>query len=403
MSAWNNFPNTYPINQLANFAVFPTGGVPPYSFSLASGSLPTGVALDRATGKFTGAPTAITSGNASVQVTDSVGAKTFSYLYYSVVASKGRNDSIQTATLFQSNVSASLSPYLDPPDKAPLAADSDYYKLVSMAGSTIHLTMQAQGGPIDPVIEVLDANGLRFSTCNSADYTATNYSSACINDEDGQGGHNAALDYKVPGNPGDIVNSYVHAFDWSGNARPDMFYYLSQSGAVQPVDLQLRAARTFPFNYPIYMPYISNGTWSLDSGTLPDGLSISATGVLSGTPTTDGTYSFRLKVVDSSTSLVDYVNVTMQINDPVKITSSATLPTVCVNQFFQFTHTTSGGTPPLFWNINYSNWPFFFNPTTGMSAGSTSTAGNFTATISVIDGAGSTDAQNISLTVQNCP
>jgi large repetitive protein len=403
LSAWNNFPNSYPINQPANFAVFPTGGTPPYSFNLASGSLPTGVALDQATGKFTGTPTAMTSGNASVQVTDSVGAKTFSYLYYSVVAPKGRNDSIQTATLFQSNVSASLSPYLDPPDKAPLAADSDYYKLVSMAGSTIHLSMQAQGGNIDPVIEVLDANGIRFSTCNSVDYTATNYSSPCINDEDGQSAHNSALDYKVPGNPGDIVNSYVHAFDWSGNARPDMYYYLAQNGAVQPLNLQLTAARTFPYSYSISMPYIFNGTWSLDSGTIPDGLSISATGVISGTPTTAGAYSFRLKVLDPHTSVVDYVYVTMQIYDPVKITSSATLPTVCVNQYFTFTATTSGGTPPFYWNLNYSNWPFFFNPTNGVISGSTSTAGNFTTTISVIDGSGSSDAQNISLTVQNCP
>jgi hypothetical protein len=213
-------------------------------------------------------------------------------------------------------VSASLSPYIDPPDKAPLAADNDYYKLVSMAGSTIHLSMQAQGGPIDPVIEVLDANGIRLSTCNSVDYTATNYSSACINDEDGQGGHNAALDYKVPGNPGDIVNSYVHAFDWSGNARPDVFYSLTQSGNAEPTFLQLPATHGWVYSYQLISPYaLTNGAnWTVDSGSLPPGLTLSSAGVISGTPTTAGTYQFRLKVTDTVVQTqVYYVFVTMQV------------------------------------------------------------------------------------------
>jgi hypothetical protein len=41
-------------------------------------------------------------------------------------------------------------------------------------------------------------------------------------------------------------------------------------------------------------------TWSLASGTLPTGLSLSAAGVLSGTPTVPGTYSFQIEVTDSS-------------------------------------------------------------------------------------------------------
>jgi Putative Ig domain len=41
-------------------------------------------------------------------------------------------------------------------------------------------------------------------------------------------------------------------------------------------------------------------TWSLASGTLPAGLSLSAAGVISGTPATAGTSSFTVKVTDSS-------------------------------------------------------------------------------------------------------
>ena len=42
-------------------------------------------------------------------------------------------------------------------------------------------------------------------------------------------------------------------------------------------------------------------TWSLASGSLPFGLSLATNGMISGTPVATGTYSFAVKVVDSST------------------------------------------------------------------------------------------------------
>lgn len=40
-------------------------------------------------------------------------------------------------------------------------------------------------------------------------------------------------------------------------------------------------------------------TFSLNSGTMPPGLSISSGGIISGTPTTIGTYTFVIRVIDS--------------------------------------------------------------------------------------------------------
>jgi len=42
-------------------------------------------------------------------------------------------------------------------------------------------------------------------------------------------------------------------------------------------------------------------TWSLDSGSLPPGLSLNSSGTISGTPTTAGTYTFMVEAEDSST------------------------------------------------------------------------------------------------------
>jgi hypothetical protein len=41
---------------------------------------------------------------------------------------------------------------------------------------------------------------------------------------------------------------------------------------------------------------ISPYTWSVSSGTLPAGLSLSSAGVISGTPTVEGPYSFSVQV-----------------------------------------------------------------------------------------------------------
>ena len=40
-------------------------------------------------------------------------------------------------------------------------------------------------------------------------------------------------------------------------------------------------------------------TWSVHSGTLPPGLSLSSAGAITGTPTAAGTFHFTLKVVDA--------------------------------------------------------------------------------------------------------
>jgi hypothetical protein len=41
-------------------------------------------------------------------------------------------------------------------------------------------------------------------------------------------------------------------------------------------------------------------TWSLDTGTLPDGVTLSAAGELSGTPGASGTFHFAVRSTDSS-------------------------------------------------------------------------------------------------------
>jgi len=55
-------------------------------------------------------------------------------------------------------------------------------------------------------------------------------------------------------------------------------------------------------------------TWSITSGTLPAGLTLSVDGVISGTPTTAGTSNFTIQVSDSSTPVTsDTQDFTIQV------------------------------------------------------------------------------------------
>jgi uncharacterized repeat protein (TIGR01451 family) len=68
------------------------------------------------------------------------------------------------------------------------------------------------------------------------------------------------------------------------------------SAPAPAVDSGKNYAPTSPFPVIDTTPF----TWTVDSGTLPPGLSLSSGGAITGTPTAAGTYNFTLRVVDST-------------------------------------------------------------------------------------------------------
>lgn len=106
-------------------------------------------------------------------------------------------------------------------------------------------------------------------------------------------------------------------------------------------------------------------TWAIASGLLPSGLSInSSTGVISGTPTTAGTYNFTVSVRDNATVVETAIQaLSIIISDPdaapQPLNVVGSTRTFNVNSLINESLTPSdiGGTPPYSWSLLTGNVP----------------------------------------------
>ena len=128
-------------------------------------------------------------------------------------------------------------------------------------------------------------------------------------------------------------------------------------------------------------------TWALASGTLPPGLTISASGVISGTPTVLGTTTFKVQVTDSQTptAAVDVASKSVTVNSPLAITTSS-LTGGSVNVPYTASLAASGGVPPYTWSITSGSLPTGLTlSSSGFISGTPTTQGTSTFTVQVSD------------------
>ena len=126
-------------------------------------------------------------------------------------------------------------------------------------------------------------------------------------------------------------------------------------------------------------------TWSVSAGMLPAGLTLdSATGALSGSATTPGTYSFTLQLADAAKNITTR-SFALLVVAPVKITIS-TLPDGVVNAAYSTSVTATGGLGALTWSVSAGTLPGGLTlSSSGSLTGSVTTAGSYTFTITVRD------------------
>ena len=84
--------------------------------------------------------------------------------------------------------------------------------------------------------------------------------------------------------------------------------------------------------------------WAAGSGTLPAGLALSSSGVLSGTPSASGDYSVAVVVADAGKPQVQAMRTFSLTVAPAKLAiTSSSLPAGTVRQAYNFAATAAGG------------------------------------------------------------
>ena len=144
--------------------------------------------------------------------------------------------------------------------------------------------------------------------------------------------------------------------------------------------------------------------WSVSTGTLPPGLTLNpSTGLLSGTPTTAGSYSFSVLVTDSSGQTAGNA-VTLPIAAPLALAAPAA-PAGEVGVAYAYALSGTGGVVPYVWSVTAGSLPggITLNASTGMLSGTPTAAGGFTATVQVRDALGQSVTRTLAATVVGRP
>ncbi len=147
---------------------------------------------------------------------------------------------------------------------------------------------------------------------------------------------------------------------------------------------QLTATLVTALPPPAGSPLASNATWSVASGTLPPGVTLSATGLLSGTPTTEGSYTFVVRA-ELDPSRFDTETETLVVRQALTVSGQAPARSE-VGVRYSAQLTASGGTGTFTWSLAGGSLPTGVTlAPSGSIAGTPRASGRFPFTAKVTD------------------
>jgi uncharacterized repeat protein (TIGR03803 family) len=203
----------------------------------------------------------------------------------------------------------------------------------------------------------------------------------------------AAFTIKVADNVGDSTTANLSIV--VSTAPLQVSTTLLETGSVgTPYSTTLQATGGTP-------PY----AWSLNSGSLPAGLSLSSAGIISGKPTTQAISSFTVKVTDSASNTAKQALSTAVYGSTIVRITTASLPNWTVGQPYSQTLAATSGTKPYTWSVYSGTLPagLSINATTGVISGTPTTVGTSNFFIAVKGAGNYTATAQFSITISAAP
>ncbi len=148
-------------------------------------------------------------------------------------------------------------------------------------------------------------------------------------------------------------------------------------------------------------------TWSLDSGSLPGGLALSTSGIISGMPSTDGTFNFTVKAANGTapdaTKALSIVIETAPPAGTAPTITTATLPNGQVGTAYSQALAATGSTP-ITWSLDSGSLPGGLTlSTSGVISGMPSTDGTFNFTVKAANGTVPDATKELSIVIETAP
>ncbi|MEA0762536.1 putative Ig domain-containing protein [Xanthomonas campestris pv. campestris] len=413
-----------------------TGGIPPYTYAVTAGALPAGITLNGSSGALTGTPGSVGSFAFSVTATDSTSGTpsqgtrgyTLNIAAPPIVVAPSTLPAATRGTAYSQTLSASggTAPYTYAlasgalPAGLTLASNGTLSGTATVEGSfnfTVTATdagsftaNQAYSLTVAGPNLVLPASSLPAGTAGQA------YSPSITPATGGTAPYSYALTAgALP--TGVVVDVATGGLSGTPTVAGTFNFTLTVSDSTPSPAAQASRSYTLTIAAPVIvvaptaLPAVTRGTaysqvltatggvapytYSVASGTLPAGLTLASNGVLSGTPTAEGSTSFTIAVADAGNASATQAY-TFTVAAPNLALPASNLPAGTAGQAYTAAISpATGGTAPYSYALTAGALPsgVVLDAATGALSGTPTVSGTFNFTLTATDSTPSPAAQ----------